>query len=72
MTDYDKAQAARNLDPHKAAKLAMWFWGETYAPQAGGSMDFWDSLTDIQRDVCRRAVAEIMAARDELPQEQTR
>ncbi len=33
--------------------------------QARRGMGFWDSLDDSEQDLCRRAVAEIAAARDE-------
>lgn len=56
----------RDLHPHKAARFAMWLWGVRYANQALGSMGFWDSLTDHERDLCRRAVAEIEAAPAEV------
>lgn len=55
----------RDLDPHKAARFAMWFFHERYSRQRLGSMGFWDSLTERDRDMCREAVREILAARDE-------
>ena len=63
--EYDKAQAQRDLTPHKAARFAMWTWSDAYARKGLGSMGFWDSLNEHQQDICRRAVAEICAARDE-------
>ena len=32
----------RNFNPHKEARLAMLVYGEEYASQRGGSMDFYD------------------------------
>ena len=55
----------RDLHPHKAARAAMWLWGQRYSQQRGGSMTFWDRLTDSERDLCRRMVAEIEAAEPE-------
>lgn len=56
-------RAARNLHPHKAALMAMALYNYCYTyEQRGGSMDFWDSLTDGERDTCRRLVREIEAA----------
>lgn len=55
----------RNLNPHKAAVAAMWLWGETYANQSGGSMDFWDGLSPGAQELCRRMVADIEKARPE-------
>lgn len=63
--DYEKAQAQRDLNPHKAARFAMWKWSDAYARSGLGSMGFWDSLNDHQQDICRRAVAEICASHDE-------
>lgn len=43
-------QARRNLDPHREARLAMLVWGYEYAhKQSGGSMDFYDSLSDSRK-----------------------
>ena len=55
----------RNLNPHKAAVAAMYIWGASYARQGGGSMDFWDSLREIDKDTCRRLVQDIGKARKE-------
>lgn len=45
----DLARTQRNLNPHKAARLAMLVWHDEYAAQGGGSMDFYDSLTAFQK-----------------------
>lgn len=55
----------RNINPHKAAVAAMYLWGERYAAQGGGSMDFWDGLRESDRDVARRCVRDIEKARKE-------
>jgi hypothetical protein len=64
--------AQRDLNPHKAARMAMWLWGAHYAASGKGSMGYWDSLSESARETCRRAVAEIEASRpeqfDEAPQ----
>lgn len=65
--DYERAQAQRDLNPHKPARIAMWLWGDAYAKSGLGSMGFWDSLTERQRNQCRLCVAEVAAARDETP-----
>ena len=52
----------RNLKPHKAAKAAMWMMGSRYSQQSGGSMDFWDNLSDGDKDMCRQLVKDIMEA----------
>lgn len=59
---YTREQAQRDLHPHKPAVFAMWLWGARYASGGLGSMGFWDSLTDSERDLCRRAIAQIEAA----------
>lgn len=67
-SDHDKAQAQRDLNPHKPARFAMWLWGDRYARSGKGSMGFWDSLHHHEKNLCRQAVAEITAAREETPQ----
>lgn len=59
----DKEREKLNLDPHKGAVAAMWLWGAAYDAQKGGSMDFWDSLTESQREQCKRLVQDIECAR---------
>lgn len=63
--DYERAVAQRDLNPHKPARMAMWLWSDRYARSGLGSMGFWDSLDDRQQQVCRDAVADVAAARDE-------
>lgn len=46
----------RNLNPTPAAKVAMIVWGERYSKFGGGSMDFWDSLTPLEKKRCDMAV----------------
>lgn len=60
-----KADAKRNLNPHKAAVAAMYLWGHEYSKQNGGSMDYWDKLTDSRKGVCRDLVKAIEKARKE-------
>ena len=52
----------RNLNPHKAARVAMTLWNQEYARQRGGSMDFWDELTESQKELCREIVEQIEKA----------
>ena len=59
----------RNLNPHKAAKTAMFLWPKDYAVFGGGSMDFWDSLSPRQRNYCRDLVRSIEACRSEPHQD---
>ena len=58
----ERARAVRNLSPHKPAKAAMFIYGERYSRFGGGSMDFWDSLTKYEKNVCRRLVSEVAAS----------
>lgn len=39
----------RNLNPTQEAKIAMIVWSDEYAAQKGGSMDFWDRLSDDRK-----------------------
>ena len=55
----------RNLNPHKPAVAAMFMYGDEYAAQGGGSMDFWDRLSPTRKNVCRDLVAKIKEASDE-------
>ena len=64
--NYDKL----NLDPHKEAKFAMWFWSSEYAKSRMGSMQFYKKyLTDSDRKMCEEAVQKILNARDRRPNE---
>jgi len=58
-------QAARNLDPHASARAAMWLFGERYAAQRGGSLDFWDTLGAPEKRMARDCAKEIREARPE-------
>jgi hypothetical protein len=66
MSEPDRTR--RNLNPHKAAYAAMYLYGPEYAAQRGGSMDFWDKLSESKRRVCRDLVAAVLKA----PAEPTR
>lgn len=56
---------SRNLNPHKSAVAAMWLFSIDYAAQSGGSMDFWESLSEHQKNLCRRMVSDIEKAQQE-------
>lgn len=43
----------QNLNPHREARLAMIVWGNEYALQGGGVMDFWETLSEPRKKVCR-------------------
>lgn len=53
----------RNLKPTAEAKMAMYIWGKEYSGSTLGSMDFWDSLSDGQRNIATTAVKEIIEAK---------
>jgi hypothetical protein len=59
----ETARDARNLIPHAAARVAMALYNERYAAQGGGSMDFWDSLTDGEKQTCASIAKQIREAR---------
>lgn len=46
----------RNLNPTAQARVAMIMWGKEYSQQGGGSMDFWDRLSDDRKNRCRLVV----------------
>jgi len=49
----------RNLKPTLPAKVAMIVWGNEYAAQNGGSMDFWDQLSDDKKKICLMVLDEL-------------
>ena len=55
----------RNLDPHRPAICAMWLYDDQYSKQKGGSMDFWDKLSDSDKNTCRRMSEQISCTRPE-------
>ena len=46
----------RNLHPTPAARVAMIIWGAEYSKQGGGSMDFWDKLSEERKYRCKLVV----------------
>ena len=62
----------RNLNPTPAARIAMVIWGDEYAAQCGGSMDFWDSLDADRKRRCEAAAAYVVAARTAEPEDTQR
>ena len=59
-------KALRNLHPHKSARVAILLYRDEYAAQRGGSMDFWDELTEAQKRNCRERMREIELAPEEF------
>jgi hypothetical protein len=57
--------AKRNLNPHKSARMAMYVFSRRYAAQNGGSMDFWDSLSELDKNIARECVSDIEHAEPE-------
>ncbi len=55
----------RDLNPHKAARIAMLLWSREYAYSGKGSMSFWDSLKESRKLICREEAAKIVEAPDE-------
>lgn len=58
-------QDRRNLNPHRSALMAMYLYATRYSAQRGGSMDFWDSLTDGEKQTCRECVGRLLEASPE-------
>lgn len=52
----------RNLNPHAEARLAMALWDKEYAAQRGGSMDFWDGLSESRKALCVRLLNDLLIA----------
>lgn len=52
----------RNLAPTAPAYAAMALYGKRYSSQSGGSMDFWDSLSDYEKRTCTELAKQIKAA----------
>ena len=64
MTEQERAK--RNLNPHAEAIVAMHIWPYEYAhKQRGGSMDFWDSLDDRRKRICRELIERLKTAKPE-------
>jgi hypothetical protein len=52
----------RNIRPTAPARVAMTLYNERYAAQRGGSMDFWDNLTEGEKETCTRIAEQIREA----------
>lgn len=53
----------RNLDPSAEAIAAMYLlYGNEYASQGGGSMDFWYGLHPSKKRICTELVNKIKSA----------
>ena len=52
----------RNLNPTPGARVAMVLYGPRYGAFSGGSMDFWDSLSDSERVLCSRTADDVLRA----------
>lgn len=52
----------RNLNPTAPAYVAMALFGQRYSEQRGGSMDFWDTLSDYEKRTCIRLAEQVRAA----------
>lgn len=61
-TKTETTKQKRNLDPSAEAIAAMYLYGKEYAAQHGGSMDFWDGLSDSKKRLCTELVNRIKSA----------
>lgn len=66
ISEYEKKRNQRNLNPHAEARLAMFKWGKEYSEQHGGSMDFWDKLSESKKRLCREQVKIIKETHKEI------
>ena len=57
-----KKRNQSNINPTPEAVMAMVLWCEEYSHQNGGSMDFWDGLSEAKKGRCQYAVARVLAA----------
>lgn len=57
-----EAKDKRNLNPTPEAVVAMWLYGQEYSQQIGGSMDFWDKLSEGRKQSCRDIVRRVLEA----------
>jgi len=69
MTQHEIEREQRNLDPHRPARCAMWLYADRYTSQKGGSMDFWDKLSERDKATCRRMAEQIATTRPETDTE---
>jgi hypothetical protein len=60
-----KPRDYRNLHPTPAAIVAMAIFGEEYAAQNGGSMDFWDTLHPAKKRRCEDTARRVIEANRE-------
>lgn len=59
-------------DPHKPAICALYLYGDKYYDQGRCCvMDFWGSLSDIEKNLCREMVEQITTKRPETDGERT-
>ena len=58
----------RNLNPTPDAVAAMYVYSGLYAGQRRGPMDFWDGLTQQEKDFCQRLVRAMKAAITKHPE----
>jgi hypothetical protein len=57
-----KKRDRENINPTPEAVMAMELWCHHYVAQTGGSMDFWNDLSESGKRRCQDAVARILAA----------
>lgn len=49
-----------NMNPHAEARMAWWLWGDEYAAQRGGIMDFWNGLSENRKQIATDAVNDVV------------
>lgn len=58
----ERERDRRNLNPVPEAVIAMNVFGERYAAQRGGSMDFWSSLSPSDKALCQAILSRVHEA----------
>lgn len=57
-----KKRDRRNLNPTAPAIVAMYKWTDRYAEQNGGTMDFWDTLSEREHKFCIECAEKVQGA----------
>jgi hypothetical protein len=57
-----KKRDRENINPTPEAVMAMELWCENYGRQKGGSMDFWEGISEAGKRRCKDAVERILRA----------
>lgn len=59
----------RDLNPHMEARVAMLLWNKEYASQTLGSMGFYGSLSNSEKEICKEACDKLLECKREASYE---